>query len=179
MPPPSPEKIIEFASGYGRVTRHLDNDYFDVTSSDIHDEAINFISENFNVKTILSTKNPDEFDLDKTYDVVFALSFFSHMPDKSFGKWIKALYKHVKPGGMLIFTTHGRISNKNYNCSLNNGFAFYSSSEQEDLSASDYGTTISEYSYVEKVCENFISKKPDIWKEGFWWSHQDLYIIRK
>jgi 2-polyprenyl-3-methyl-5-hydroxy-6-metoxy-1,4-benzoquinol methylase len=174
-----PVSLLEFASGYGRVTRHFDKDYFDVTACDIHNEATNFVSENFNVKTVLSTQTPDEFDIGKTYDVVFALSFFSHMPDRFFGKWIKALYKHVKPGGILVFTTHGRISNESFRFSLNNGFSFSLSSEQQDLSEADYGIAVSEYSYVEKVCENFISKKPDVWKEGFWWTHQDLYIIRK
>ena len=42
-------KLLEFASGYGCVTRHFKNVLQDinVTSCDIHEEAITFIKSNF------------------------------------------------------------------------------------------------------------------------------------
>jgi len=181
FPDRSKISLFEFASGYGCITRHLDNNYFDVTACDIHPEAMNFIDNSFGVKTMLSKSNPDEFCFKQTYDVVFALSFFSHMPDRTFGKWISTLYGLVKQGGALIFTTHGKLSNeRTFHWTLDNdGYAFDSLSEQTDLSTSDYGTTVSEYSYVKKICEQYLSKAPTEFKEGFWWGHQDTYIIRK
>jgi len=173
--------LLEFACGYGRVTRHIDKNYFEITSSDIHNDALLFIKDNFNVKTIISTIDPDDFRVDNCFDVVFALSFFSHVPDKTFGKWIQALYRCLNPGGVLIFTTHGNISNENYIHIpvSDNGYAFINTSEQFDLCIDDYGTAISEYSYVSKICEEYISTLPNKWIEGYWWSHQDLYVIRK
>ena len=171
--------LLEFASGYGRVTRNFDDNYFDVTACDIHNEAIDFISNSFNIKAVLSKTVPEEFDVENNFDVVFALSFFSHIPDETFGRWVNVLFKHVKQGGLLIFTTHGRIANQQtVKIPLTDGYAFIPVSDQNDLSSSDYGTTMSEYSYVKRTCEKFISKAPDIWKEGFW-REQDLYIIHK
>ena len=172
--------LFEFASGYGCITRNLDKSYFDVTSCDIHTEAMSFIQSNFNAKTILSTTNPEDFFVDKKYDVVFALSFFSHMPDRTFGKWLKALWGLVDYGGVLIFTTHGRVSNEMFfNLPVSDGFAFQPDSEQKDLDVSDYGTTVSEYQYVKKACEEFLQLVPSDYKEAFWWEHQDVYIVNK
>jgi hypothetical protein len=44
---------------------------------------------------------------------VFALSFFSHMPDATFAAWLERLLSAVKRGGILVFTTRGAISLRN------------------------------------------------------------------
>jgi hypothetical protein len=36
--------------------------------------------------------------------------FISHMPKTTFGRWLKQLFSLVRPGGYLIFTTHGLVS---------------------------------------------------------------------
>jgi cyclopropane fatty-acyl-phospholipid synthase-like methyltransferase len=177
----APVSLLEFGSGYGRVTRHIDKTYFDVTCSDIHERALDFCSKKFKCKTILSASKPGDFKSENAYDVVFALSFFSHMPDKSFGEWIRVLYNAVKSGGALVFTTHGLVTRDKVfeGVTIENGYYFSANSEQGDLPCSDYGTTIVEYSWVCKTCQQYISVLPSAWKEGFWWGHQDLYIIRK
>jgi SAM-dependent methyltransferase len=173
-------KLFEFASGYGCVTRHFDKDYFQITSCDIHPQAMDFLSKQFNVKIFLSTTNPKEFKTNELYDVVFALSFFSHMNNLVFGRWIKALYDCVNPGGYLVFTTHGKISNEKYiNLDLKDGFGFRAESEQKDLPEDEYGTAVSEYCYVEKILLQYIERTPDIFYEAYWWGHQDLYIIKR
>ena len=173
--------LFEFASGYGCVTRHLDKDFFDVTACDIHPAAMNFIQNSFGVKTMLSKEDPDEFGCNSKYDVVFALSFFSHMPDRTFGRWIRALYNLVNTGGALIFTTCGRISNETLlNFDVNDeGYAFSAVTEQSDLSTDSYGLAVALYPYVHRICEKFIVDTPSDFREGFWWSHQDVYIIIK
>lgn len=74
--------ILEFASGYGCITRHLVR-YFSsdrLVCSDIHPEANEFLSQTFGVKILQSTENPSNYPTDYNFDTVFALSFFSHMP---------------------------------------------------------------------------------------------------
>ena len=176
-----PYDLLDFASGYGRVARSLDKSVFCVTVSDIHDEAIRFMSKELGLKAFLSTTNPHEFTSEHTYDVVFALSFFSHMPDQTFGDWIRALFNLVKPNGLLIFTTHGRIDKMKSGIPVEDGFGFVSSSEQKDLDTSDYGTTISEATYVIKVLNEYIGELPILFEEGaaIGSGHQDVYVVRK
>ena len=178
---PQKLKLLEFASGYGRVTRQINRERFDITSCDIHEGAIKYVKKNIKVNTILSSTNPDEFTCGGGYDVVFALSFFTHMPDRTFGKWIKCLYEQLAPGGLLIFTAHGRIANaKHWNYKLKNGYAFYAESEQGDLETSDYGTTVTLKEYIDRVCEEYINNVPCECREGFFHVEtQDVYVVQK
>ena len=142
-----PISLLEFASGYGCVSRHLIKkpDLFNLTSCDIHTEAMVFLTQRLGVdKIIPSARTPEDFSCEGKYDVVFALSFFSHMPKNTWGRWLVALYDKVKAGGHLIFTTHGMKSTHHFgNPTIpSDGFWYQSTSEQKDLDASDYGQTI-------------------------------------
>lgn len=92
-----PVRIFEFAFGYGCVIRHLKkNPAFSVVACDIHAQAIKFIRNKIGVETILSAPVPEDFYLKEKVDVVFALSFFSHMPKSTFGRSIKVLFSQLK-----------------------------------------------------------------------------------
>ena len=60
-------KILEFASGYGCVTRHLVNHLpgEQITSCDIHSEAMNFIKSSLSTEVMLSRPFPEELIFDK------------------------------------------------------------------------------------------------------------------
>ncbi len=177
-----PYALLDFASGFGRVSRAFDRDYFNITASDIHEYAMRFIPEQApGVNTLQSKTKPQDFTSENAFDVIFCLSFFTHMPDTTFGDWLVALYKVLKPGGLLVFTAHGRVANARVKIPLKDGFGFWASSEQRDLDAADYGQTISELSYVVRVLGERIGQTPVLFQEGaeIGSGNQDLYIVRK
>jgi methyltransferase family protein len=175
-------KLLEFASGYGCVTRHFTH-YLPnarITCCDIHQEAINFIKSQLSTDAVLSRSIPEKLQFSETYDVIFALSFFSHMPESTWGRWIRKLYSALNDHGYLIFTTHGKVSNSKYlgNVSIPaNGFYFKPDSEQQDLEKSEYGTTVTTPEFVIGEMYKQIMAPLVLYKEGFWWQHQDLYIV--
>lgn len=175
-------KLLEFASGYGCVSRHLkENPQFDLVACDIHPEAVDFLATQIGVEAIQSAHTPEDFAPFTKYDVVFALSFFSHMPRESFGRWLRALYDCLEVPGYLVFTTHGLVSHKNMGeppLSVD-GFWFSPSSEQRDLAAAEYGNTISTPDFV--IAELFRQTGAPIvaHKRAHWWRHQDLWIVRR
>lgn len=176
--------LLEFASGYGCVTRQLIRELspINIVSCDIHVTACSFINSAMDVETILSARIPEDLEIaSNSFDVVFALSFFSHMPDHTWTRWLKILFDKVTPGGFLIFTTQGMISRKYFGYPVipENGFWFIPSSEQKDLSIADYGNTIVTATYVKKAVEDILHQNLLHISEGFWWEHQDLYVIRK
>lgn len=174
--------IFEFASGYGMVTRHLVNDLapMRIVACDIHPQAVSFIKDHIGVEAIGSHYTPENLHVNETFDVVFALSFFSHMPHKSFGRWLKVLYSAVKPGGYLIFTTHGRATAKTLNLHIPlNGILYAPGSEQMDLDRTEYGGSLVTPEYVSENVFAFLNNSIFFFTEAFWWSHQDLYIIKK
>ena len=62
------------------------------------------------METLESYPTPELFKSSGSFDLTIALSFFSHLPDESFARWLIELFATVKPGGILAFTTHGRLN---------------------------------------------------------------------
>ena len=80
-----------FASGYGRVSRHLrlpDN----MTCCDIHADAVDFLRDKIGVKAIIFKTDPSDFQLEEKFNFSFVLSLFSHLPSDLFGRWLERLY---------------------------------------------------------------------------------------
>jgi SAM-dependent methyltransferase len=175
--------LLEFAAGYGCVSRHLRDvlPQADITACDIHDEAVRFIEDRFRVKAVSSTSDPDKLSLGRKFDIVFALSFFSHMPKESWTRWLRALARHTAPDGEIIFTTHGLRSVQFFpDCQLDaDGFWFKPVSEQGDLSTSEYGSTVTTFDYVYRQISNIEGLNLVRFHEGLWWGHQDLYVARR
>lgn len=176
--------MFEFASGYGCVSRHLIKmqPYIQLTCCDIHSEAVSFLRSKIGVKqVVLSTHQPESFVVAEKYDIVFALSFFSHMPKRSWGRWLKSLYELLVPGGYLIFTTQGTESLKYFGSPKvpDDGFWFAQQSEQNDLDVAEYGQTICTPQYVFSETSKYIGTNILRYYHAYWWGHQDLYIIKK
>lgn len=175
--------LLEFASGYGMVTRHIKKvlPYCVTTSCDIHQQAVRFIHENLETEAILSTSQPEDLILDKQFDVVFALSFFSHMPKDTFSRWLKKLATFAKSEGYLIFTTHGLLSQKLLHRNFEfdeDGFYYRQKSEQRDLNKKEYGTTFVTPQYVINQLAQIPNLILNYFHEGYWWGHQDVYIAK-
>jgi SAM-dependent methyltransferase len=177
-------QLLEFASGYGCVTRHLKKTIplCDVTACDIHPPAMEFLKSKLGISTVLSTHRPEDLQLPPTFDVVFALSFFSHMPKSTFGKWLRQLASFVKPGGYFILTTHGLVSWRSSGRRRrfdSEGFYFGVGSEQDHLDAAEYGCAIVKPGYVFNHMLKLDHWTPVFFQEASWWGHQDLFVWRR
>jgi 2-polyprenyl-3-methyl-5-hydroxy-6-metoxy-1,4-benzoquinol methylase len=150
------------------------------TACGIHEDAVQFIKEQLGLEAVMSSSHPNDLILHQSFDVVFALSFFSHMPKNTFARWLKKLASFVKPGGYLIFTTHGLLSRVFFhNCKLDkDGFYFSITSEQKDLSQEDYGCALVEPQYVFDRIFEIPNNTLKYFHEGYWWGHQDIYIVK-
>ena len=180
----APHTLLEFASGFGCVTRHLKNALPNttVTSCDIHPKAMSFIAEHVNVATLQSVSDPATFSAPEAYDVIFALSFFSHMPERTWQSWLETLFEQLKPGGHMVFTTHGANSARNHfgNPAIpESGFWFSAMSEQKDLDTAEYGQTIVSRDYVFRAIDKIKNARLEVATPAGWWTHQDIWVISK
>ena len=175
--------FLEFAAGYGCVSRHIRKmaDRYELTACDIHTQAIDFLKREIDVHSLLSVSDPALFETSVKYDVVFALSFFSHMPDRTFGPWIKALFGSLANDGILIFTTHGRSAHNDMGrpALQQDGYWFLPSSEQKDLPTDEYGLMISTPLYVINNIAKIKNSALIAFEDEFWWVKQNLYVVRK
>jgi SAM-dependent methyltransferase len=185
---PRPLSFLEFASGYGRVSRHMSRlaPEVSLTACDIHPAAVAFL-RSLNIPAVLSTRVPEEFNPGQTFDVIFALSFFSHIPRATWGRWLKSLSQYLKPDGVLIFTTCGRVTLTIPSItSLSivsesvpaDGFLFLPVSDQRDLELADYGTSLA---FFEFVCPELLEQDLRIvwYQEAMWCGHQDLFVVKQ
>ena len=101
---PARMSALDFACGYGRVTRYLDLIFQRVTVSDLEQEMLDFASKRFAQDTILSGQDPHKLDLG-LYDLVFSFSLLTHLNPDIWQAWFARLAATVRPGGVLVFST--------------------------------------------------------------------------
>jgi len=107
-PPAAPPTLLEFACGYGRITRHLAEAYRGRHHAcDIDPAALAFCRRHFGVATCPSAHAPDEWQPPRRFDRIFVASLFTHLPERTWQAWLARLAAALTPEGVLIFTTHG------------------------------------------------------------------------
>ena len=182
---PNSFSLLDFASGFGMVNRHFQNvlPIAKVDACDIHPKSIEFHQKEIGISCYPSSDKPEGLDIQNTYDVVIAISFFSHMPSKSWLPWLLKLMNLVQEGGLLIFTCHGPSSNLSATHNLiNKGieFFFYPESEQKDLDAALYGTSCAHPNFVMDTISQMPNAHLTEYKQGAWWGGtQDFYALTK
>ncbi|WP_440113837.1 class I SAM-dependent methyltransferase [Acidovorax sp. BL-A-41-H1] len=177
------QRVLEFASGHGRFTRHLVKALGParVEVSDVVPSAISFSRETFGVNGFLSASMPEAVQWPGRYDLVFVLSLFSHLPRSTWSRWLKVLYESVAPGGLLVFSTHGTKAADFDHVTLDpEGYFFAASSESTAIDEQEYGTTFTSEAFVlariaETVgADRLVHKAP-----VHFWNHQDAYVLRR
>lgn len=142
-----PRRMLDFASGYGRLTRLLVHEHLadEVTVSDILEGGMAFQAEQFGVRTILSNTDPAQFAAPEKYDLIFVASLFTHLPPATFTTWLRRLADLLEPEGLLIFSVHDESLSPDKKV---DGIAFESHSESRVLDVEEYGSTWVTESYV-------------------------------
>jgi len=106
--PPRPERLLDFASGYGRVTRHLLREIPPerVWVSEIHPGAVAFQERELRVHGLVSTSRAEDFDTPVRFDAILVTSLFTHLPHGPFAAWLRRLVELLTPGGLLVLSAH-------------------------------------------------------------------------
>lgn len=173
-------KLLEFACGYGRFTRHLVKMIHPsrITVSDVYREAVDFQQNVFGVKGFYSEFNPDDVDITEKYDVIFVASLFSHLPITTWCPWINKLYNSLNENGVLIFSTHGKSCMADPDKMPENGFLYLHMSESKTHSFNDYATTYVTSEFVNKAVDKETGQSVLIEVPKFLWNYQDVYVVR-
>lgn len=135
--------FLDFAGGYGRATRFFARalDPARITVAEIDPEAVRFQADAFGVRGCVSGPDPGDLALSGPFDLVLAVSFFSHLPAGRFEAWLETLYRLVADAGMLVFSTHGEALKSAGEPLSPSGFAFRPESETARLPGDEYGTS--------------------------------------
>ena len=176
-------RVLEFASGHGRFTRHLAKALGAgrVVVSDVVPSAVEFSKSTFGVDGFLSASVPEEVQWPQRYELVFVLSLFSHLPRSTWSRWLKVLFEAVAPGGLLVFSTHGVKAAAFDSVVLDEeGFFFAPSSESHAIDAQEYGTAFTSEAFVLQSIADTLGADCLVHKAPVhFWNHQDAYVLRR
>jgi SAM-dependent methyltransferase len=106
-------KILDWGCGPGRVIRHLPAvigngcSYYgtDYNARSIEWCAKNISEVHFNTNS-LEAKLPYENNF---FDVIYGISIFTHLSEQLHQEWFNELFRILKSGGIMFFTTQGDL----------------------------------------------------------------------
>ncbi len=106
-------RILDFGCSTGRVIRNLKAAYPHINAfgCDPRRSSIEFIAPLIpNVSWFVSPEAPPLELKAGSFDMVFAISVWSHFSERRALAWFEEMARVIAPGGELIFSTHGERS---------------------------------------------------------------------
>jgi len=175
-------RLLDFASGYGRVTRFFLRDLpaERVWVSDVYADGVRFQEERFGVHGIVSTVRPEDFSSSERFDAITVTSLFTHLPDRRFVDWLRVLLGLLRPGGVLLFSAHGPEVLPAGVPMPETGMLFQELSESASLDTSDYGSTWVTEEYVRGAVARAADGPVSVHRllRGLC-NFQDLYVVTR
>ncbi len=100
--------ILDFGCGCGRVLRHLAGIGVPVDGSDLDPRLVAWCRRHLSTGQFVVNGIAPPIPLpDGRYSLVYALSVFTHLPEELQRAWMDEMRRVLRPGGHLLFTTHG------------------------------------------------------------------------
>lgn len=184
---------LDFACGYGRITRILQAGLPNLANLDVCDivpEAVDFCAEEFGATPIPSKADISKVIFPRKYDLIWIGSLLTHLDQNSFTDTLKISSKSLKENGIVVFTTHGP-----YSLGLLGSYGIPGLSKkeaEEQLQAHGfyfapypgeraYGISLNTEDFVRSLLEQYF---PDdlkllFYKPRGWDNHQDVFACQK
>ncbi|MCP8899377.1 class I SAM-dependent methyltransferase [Gilvimarinus xylanilyticus] len=173
-------KFLDFACGYGRLSRLL-SEYIpkkNLHVSEIQEEALRFVGEQFEIKTFPSAASPEDFSIDENYQVIWVASLFSHLPEHLFKHWLSKLYSLLTPDGILCFSVHDESLLQGTRAIPKNGILFMGESENDSLDRNIYGNTFVTEQFITNTITDTLPGSPTVYRLPKALAHeQDVYVL--
>lgn len=102
------DDILDFGCGCGRVLRHWNGLRARICGSDLSRPAIEWCRNQlpFDEMTVNGLEPPLSYT-DQSFDLVYALSVFTHLSVETQFAWLGELRRVLRPSGYLVLSVHG------------------------------------------------------------------------
>ena len=102
-------EVLDFGCGAGRMVRFLGQmKSVKAHAIDINPDLVKWCQKNLSaVTTAQNSEAPPMPFPDAKFDMVYSMSIFTHLPEDNTQAWLNDIARVLKPGGLLILTTHG------------------------------------------------------------------------
>jgi SAM-dependent methyltransferase len=106
------KRVLDFGCGAGRTLRHFLTEAEDAEfwGADVDAASIDWMRENLSppLHAWRSAHGPPIGLEPGSFDLIWAISVFTHLPQMTSMHWLLELHRLLKPGGLLIATYYGR-----------------------------------------------------------------------
>ena len=118
------EAILDFGCGCGRVTRWWSDVPAQLHGCDADDELVAWCQAQLPRMTAAVThlEPPTPYE-PESFDLIYALSVFTHIPEALQRPWIEELMRLLRPGGYLFLTVSGNAYREQLSPSERTSFA--------------------------------------------------------
>ena len=100
--------VLDFGCGCGRVLRHWHDLDMRVCGSELSNPAVQWCRTHLPFAEVTVNKlQPPLAYADASFDLVYALSVFTHLPVETQFAWRNELGRVLRPGGYLVLSLHG------------------------------------------------------------------------
>lgn len=96
--------VLDFGCGCGRTSRHWPRP---IHGSDVQAELVEWCQQHLPGTYAVNDPEPPTDYPDSLFDVVYAVSVFTHLTEERQHRWLVELARIIRPGGLLLLTTHG------------------------------------------------------------------------
>lgn len=106
-----PAAVLDFACGYGRVTRYLRAAFpaAEIVVSDTMSAAVDYNAQTFGVTGHQSAPDLDTVSFDRTFDLIWCGSLMTHLAEQQAVRLLDLFERALADNGVAVFTTHGRF----------------------------------------------------------------------
>jgi SAM-dependent methyltransferase len=184
-------RILDLPCAHGRVLRYLQAAFpaAEVSACDIMRDGVDFCASTLGAVPIYSEDDPRKIPLARgAYDLIWVGSLLTHLDARLWGEFLEVFRDALSPGGLLVFTTHGR---KTYRNILGGSWAYGISFYRKTFLLHDYERT--GFGYVRYPDEGYygVSLQSSAWvlkqvakhgglrvvhfAEQAWHRHQDCF----
>jgi ubiquinone/menaquinone biosynthesis C-methylase UbiE len=105
-------KILDWGCGPARVVRHLPEllPHAKIVASDYNEQTVSWCKTHVHgVEFVKNSVSPPLPFHDQSFDIIYALSVFTHLSLENHYRWREEIYRLLSPGGIFLFTTQGNI----------------------------------------------------------------------
>ena len=194
--PQQVQHILDLPCGHGRVLRYLKVAFPEahITACDLLGDAVDFCSSTFGAAPLASFEDPERIRLEaESFDLVWVGSLFTHLDAPKWSRFLTVLRNSLRPGGVLVFTTHGRGA---YHYMLADTFNYHISHWQRTVvqhryertgfgyvrypgSLSDYGVSLSHPAWVIRLLTVLGGLRLVSVSEKGWANFQDVFAFAR
>jgi SAM-dependent methyltransferase len=189
---PTVSSILDMPCGFGRELRHFAAAFpsADLYACEIHQQKIDYCADEFGATPVLSDEDFDAVQFDRTFNLVWAGSLLSHLPQDRYRKALHLYSRVLAPGGIALITLQGRNTEHMQEAEWK-----YMTDERFALAATDYHAA--GFGYVDyeglpgygiafalpSVAISHLESDPSVslraYIERGWDDHQDVLVLQK